>query len=81
VTGDGDPFRDREFEATESREEPVISKDARVREELVMRRTADERDETVRDTVRRTEVDEDRGDGTGIGPAGSARNPGAARTP
>lgn len=74
VTGDADPFREREIEATESHEEAVVSKDARVREELVMRRTTDEHDETVKDTVRRTEVREDRGDD-------AKRDPDATRTP
>jgi len=74
ISADGDPFRERELEATETREEAVVSKDARVREELVMRRTADERDETVKDTVRRTEVREDRGDDV-------TRDPDTTRTP
>jgi uncharacterized protein (TIGR02271 family) len=59
---EADPFREREIEATETREEPVIAKDVRVREELVMHKSTEERDETVRDTVRRTEVKEERGD-------------------
>lgn len=62
--GDANLFREREIEATETREEPVVAKDARVREELVMRRTAEERDETVSDTVRHTEVKEDRDEPT-----------------
>lgn len=74
VSGESDPFREREIEATESREEAVVSKDARVREELVMRRTVDERDETVKDTVRHTEVREDRGDDV-------TRDPDTTRTP
>jgi len=74
ISADGDAFRERELEATETREEAVVSKDARIREELVMRRTADERDETVKDTVRRTEVREDRGDDV-------TRDPDTTRTP
>ncbi|HYZ24889.1 MAG TPA: YsnF/AvaK domain-containing protein [Rhodopila sp.] len=63
LSGDeADPFREREIEATETREEPVIAKDARVREELVLHKSTEERDETVRDTVRRTEVKEERGE-------------------
>ncbi len=62
TAGDGDPFREREIEATTSREEVVVSKDARVREELVLHKSSEDREETVRDTVRRTEVREDRGD-------------------
>jgi len=65
LTGDGaDPFREREIEATEMHEEPVVSKDARVREELVLHKSVKERDETVKDTVRRTEIHEDRSDDT-----------------
>ncbi|PPQ35610.1 YsnF/AvaK domain-containing protein [Rhodopila globiformis] len=72
---DEDPFREREIEATTSREEPVVSKETRVREELVLHKTAEEHDETIRDTVRRTEVREDRGDKDDIGPDGTVDNP------
>lgn len=74
ITAGADPFRERIIEATESREEAVVSKDARIREELVMRRSVNERDETVQDTVRHTEVEEDRGDAV-------VREPGTTRTP
>jgi len=70
-----DLFREREIEATTSREEPVVSKEARVREELVLHKSADEREETVRDTVRRTEVREDHGEKDDINPNGTVRNP------
>jgi uncharacterized protein (TIGR02271 family) len=50
-------FQDRVVEATESAEEPVVDKEARVREEVVLRKTAEDRTETVRDTVRHTEVE------------------------
>jgi uncharacterized protein (TIGR02271 family) len=73
LTGaEADPFREREIEATEMREEPVVTKETRVREELVLHKSAEERDETVRDTVRRTEVREER-DGDS--------DPAAPRTP
>lgn len=49
-------FEDRVIEATESAEEAVLDKEARVREEVVIRKDATERTETVSDTVRRTEV-------------------------
>ena len=42
---------------TESREEAVVSKSARVKEEVVVRKDATERTETVRDTVRREDVE------------------------
>jgi len=53
----GEAFRDRTIDVTTHREEPVIGKEARVKEEIVVRKEADQRTETVRDTVRRTEVE------------------------
>jgi len=50
-------FRDRTIEAEERGEEAVVSKEARVKEELVVRKDVEERTETVSDTARRTEVD------------------------
>ncbi|WP_207482381.1 YsnF/AvaK domain-containing protein [Arenibaculum pallidiluteum] len=52
-----DAFRERTIEVTETDEEAVVSKDARVREELVIRKDVEERAQTVSDTVRRTEVE------------------------
>ena len=51
---------------TETDEEPVISKQARIKEEVVIHKDATERTETVRDTVRReeAEVTKDAADGT-----------------
>lgn len=57
----GDVFQDREIEMTEHAEEAVVSKEARVEEELVLRKTAEERTESIDDTVRHTEVDVDQG--------------------
>ena len=54
-------FQDREIEMTEKAEEAVVGKEARVREELVVRKTAEERTETVEDKVRHTEVEVDEG--------------------
>jgi stress response protein YsnF len=42
------------------REEAVVSKEAFVREEVVVRKRVTERIEEVRDTVRRTEVETER---------------------
>jgi stress response protein YsnF len=53
----GEAFQDRTVDVTTHREEPVISKEARVKEEIVVRQEADQRSETVRDAVRRTEVE------------------------
>ena len=53
----GGLLKERIFEIREMREEPVITKEAFVREEVIVRKTVQERTETVRDTVRRTEVE------------------------
>jgi uncharacterized protein (TIGR02271 family) len=50
-------FRERTIEATEMAEEAVVAKDARVVEEVVVNKDVDLRTETVRDSVRRTDVD------------------------
>jgi len=49
-------FRDRTIEAEERREQAVVSKEARVKEELVVRKDVEQRTETISDTVRSTEV-------------------------
>jgi uncharacterized protein (TIGR02271 family) len=56
-----DAFRERTIEAVEHGEEAVVSKEARVREELVIRKDVEQRDEAISDTVRRTEVEVDDG--------------------
>ena len=78
-------FRDRTIEAVERTEEVVVAKEARVTEELVVRKDATERTETVKDTVRRTEVEVDdttdlaRTKGTaGVAAATGANPPGTA---
>lgn len=57
-----DAFRDREIDMKETSEEAVIGKEARAREELVVRKTAGEHTESIDDSVRRTEVDVDEGE-------------------
>jgi uncharacterized protein (TIGR02271 family) len=57
----GDAFQERNIEMTETAEEAVVAKEARVKEELVVRKTAEEHVENIDDTVRRTEVDVDEG--------------------
>jgi uncharacterized protein (TIGR02271 family) len=52
-----DPFQERTIEVEERGEEAVVSKEARVVEEVVVRKEADQRTETISDTVRKTEVD------------------------
>jgi len=77
VTGAEALFQDRTIEATESAEEAVVAKEARVREEVVIRKTAEDTTKTVKDTVRRTEVEvEDERGATRPAP-GTGRNPGA----
>lgn len=49
-------FEERIVEVHATGEEPVVSKTARVAEEVVVRKEATERTETVRDTVQREEV-------------------------
>jgi uncharacterized protein (TIGR02271 family) len=49
--------QERTVEVTETDEEAVIAKQARVVEEVVVRKDVQEQTETVRDTVRRTEVE------------------------
>jgi uncharacterized protein (TIGR02271 family) len=61
VTGtmapDAGSFTDRTIEMAETREEAVVSKTAHVTEEVRLRKDAVDRVETVRDTLRREEVD------------------------
>lgn len=57
VTDQDRPFEDKSFEVLESREEPVVGKTARVVEEVVVGKETRRREEKVRDSVRKTEVD------------------------
>jgi len=65
--------REGTFEVTERAERPVVQKEARVVEEVAIGKEVQERTETVRDTLRKTEVDvqeldgetKSRGKGTG----------------
>jgi stress response protein YsnF len=50
-------FRETDIEVEETREEPVVSKEARVVEEVAVGKDVREREEVVRDTVRRTDVE------------------------
>ena len=50
-------FKDKSIEIQETTQEPVVSKSARVVEEVTVGKKATDRTETVRDTLRRTEVD------------------------
>ena len=68
-----DLMQERTVEVTETAEEPVVRKDARIKEEVRIRKSANERVETVDDTVRRTEVevDDERPDVKGLDRPGS----------
>lgn len=52
-----DAFRERTVDVEEHHEEPVISKEARITEELRVRKEAEEHVEHIEDKVRHTEVD------------------------
>jgi hypothetical protein len=53
----GGLFKERVFEATETREEPVVTKVPVVREEVIVRKTVKERTETIRETVQQTDIE------------------------
>lgn len=53
-------FREGTVEIQETAEEPVVSKTARVVEEVMVGKETTQHEETVRDTVRRTDVDIER---------------------
>ena len=50
-------FTDKVVEVTETDEEAVVAKTARVKEEVVVRKDVADRVETIRDTVRREDVE------------------------
>jgi stress response protein YsnF len=54
---DFNTFREGEIEVRERSEIPVVNKEARVVEEVNVRKDVREREETVRDTVRKTDVE------------------------
>jgi uncharacterized protein (TIGR02271 family) len=53
-------WSDKAYEVTETAEEAVVSKSARVVEEVTLRKTGTDHVETVKDTVRRQQVEVDR---------------------
>jgi len=68
----GDAFQERTIEVEERGEEAVVSKEARMVEEVVVRKEAEQRTETISDTVRKTEVDVEDERGTRV--TGAGRN-------
>ena len=71
--GDEALFAEKVIEATEMREQAVVSKDARVVGEVGIRKDATQRTETVSDKVRRTEVEveDERGNVSRTGTTGT----------
>jgi stress response protein YsnF len=69
----GGLLRERVIEITQMREEPVVTRQAFVREEVVVTKSIERRVERIEDTVRRTdvEVNEFRGDPATAAPAGA----------
>lgn len=55
--GDLNSFKEGEIEMTEHAEIPMVDKEARVVEEVNIGMDVEEHDETIRDTVRKTDVD------------------------
>jgi uncharacterized protein (TIGR02271 family) len=53
-------LREGDIELTERSEVPVVNKEARVVEEVKIKKDVTERDETIRDTVRNSDIDIDR---------------------
>jgi len=82
-----DAFRERTVSATATSEEAVVGKEARVVEEIGLRKEASDRTETVHDTVRETKVDVEQVPGSvsatqtagTAGSVGTAEQPGALR--
>jgi hypothetical protein len=66
VPAGAEAFRERSFEVDEIREEPVVAKEARIIEEVVISKDVQDRSAKVRDTVRRTDVEVDRGEGDDV---------------
>ena len=56
-------FREGEVEITENSEVPMVDKEARVVEEVRLRKETEERDATIRDTVKKTDVEIDKLEG------------------
>ncbi|MDB5120650.1 MAG: hypothetical protein JWN56_1868 [Sphingobacteriales bacterium] len=54
---DFNTFKEGTIEMTEHKEVPVVEKEAWVKEEISLNKDVEEREETIRDTVRSTEVD------------------------
>lgn len=61
---DASDLKEEQMELTERAEVPVVSKEARVVEEVSLNKEVTEKEESIQDTVRNTEVDVERTDNT-----------------
>ncbi|WP_207420947.1 YsnF/AvaK domain-containing protein [Desertivirga brevis] len=57
TSADFDTFKEGTIELTERQEVPIVNKEARVVEEVSLNKQIEETEETIRDTVRKTEID------------------------
>jgi len=74
-------FQDRTIEAEERAEEAVIQKDARVVEEIALRKDVNQQTQTINDTVKKTEVEveDERGNIDRTGTTGTTWSGGTTR--
>ena len=77
----GEGFADKIVEVTETDEEPWSEKTARVKEEVVVRKEAANRVETVRDKVRREDVEITNDDRAPTGAGSPRSSTGSPRRP
>jgi uncharacterized protein (TIGR02271 family) len=73
---DADAFREQSIEMTRTDEEAVVEKTARIVEEVVISKSAEERVEQISDTVRHTDVVVERLDVTDAGLSRNQADPG-----
>lgn len=71
---DVNAFKEEELELTEHAEVPVVNKEARVVEEVSLNKEVEEREETIKDTLRNTEVEAERIPGQDNEPDGFTKN-------
>jgi uncharacterized protein (TIGR02271 family) len=71
TTSAEDAFQERTIEMEERSEEAVVSKEARVKEELVVKKDVEQRTQNISDTVRSTEVEVEDERGKRIGGTGT----------
>ena len=79
--GDAGLFQEKTIEARATAEEAVVAKEARVVEEIGIRKEAQDRTETVRDTVRETKVEVDDDSARTSGTSTTSGTTGGTTTP